>query len=289
MKHKKKLAAAAIIGATVGVVSLPQAIIGDLDWLDIMNLPKESAIRKAASSVGVGYQVKGNTRSRCNYASVGEKRVLANGHCIVGKDVSNIEVSFTDFEHNPVICDKYLASEAYDPSKKSLDYLLLECRTEIPDAISIDTRDLKINDPLIHIQHNCNYYPVGGDPQCSPVPKYDNSEDCKVFALNDNGNENDFTQGCDSLGGSSGSPIHSRILDESGNYPVVGLHHTGAFFADDSGSLAGKGVYNGVVKIGLVVDDLKKKGFDIMPKKEKVEEPKVSFWKALWQLIRSYF
>lgn len=289
MKKQNKILAV----ATIGLIVTTEAFIGAVDWLNVFDLPKDHIIRVTAKPLALGQQTKGNLRSFCNYVSVGKKRVLSNAHCIVNNDASNIELFFTDYDKNPVICDKVLAISPYG---SGLDYLLLECQDEIPTGVSFDTSPLKVDDKLLHISHNCNYYKVGGNPNCKRQPKYDNSQDCRVFALNDNGDQRDFTQGCDSLGGSSGSVVHSRNLNEHGVHPVVGLHHTGTFYADSRGSLEGKGLHNGVVKIGLVLDDLKSKGFDITaPPKDKeiietlpIKEDRPSFFRALWLLIKTY-
>lgn len=279
--NKLKNTAKAITVA--GSIFVAEAFVGEIDWLNVMDLPVESSIRRAAGPIGIGYQQKGIYTSRCNYWAIGERMVLANDHCIEEANAKGIKAYFTEDINTPVICEKILASSPWE----SFDYLLLGCDGDVPEPPHLDPREIVEGEELLHISHNCDYYK---DPQCKIVPKYDNSEDCRVFGdIYKSGVG--FKQGCDSLGGSSGSPVYSRKLNKLGKYSVIGLHHSGAFFQDERGTKEGRGKFNGVVKISEVLKDLKSKGFDLL-KQPKNDEPvkieRVSFWRALIQLIKSY-
>lgn len=278
MKNKKLLIGSAAISALI----VGEAFVGSVDWLNVLDLPKESAIRKASAAIGVGYQRQGNYVSRCNYWSVGQRLVMANGHCIKNGDSSGINVFFTENRDEGILCEKMLAFSPWE----EFDYLLLECSADIPAPVVMEPREIIAGEPLLHISHNCNYY---ADENCEIEPKYDISAECIVFESSIR-NDLDFTQGCDSLGGSSGSPVFSRQLNADGVYPVIGLHHSGAFYQDDRGELEGRGYWNGTVKIHHVLTDLKNKGINLTKTISKEPaKPKVSFWRAIVQLILSYF
>lgn len=264
MKKRK----AGIAAATVATLLIGEAFVGGIDWRNVMDLPQEHAIRVAAQSMAVGYQksLDGVSQSRCNYWVVAPNKVMANGHCIEDGRTEGITLYFTD-RTVPVLCEKMLA---YSPWE-AYDYLLLECEGDLPPHLDIDlAHEHKVGDELLHISHNCDYY---SNSQCAVVPKYDNTRECKTTDVTERGSL-DIAHGCDSLGGSSGSALLSREINENGRYSVIALHHAGAFFQDSRGSQEGRGSFNASVKIDLVIGDLKGKGIDIMALREGKDEPK---------------
>lgn len=253
------VAATAILMATA-----PESFVNAIGWVPVSTIPADNYYAIQSQSVAKGIQilpdpVSGlNFQYRCTWWSVDQANriMMANGHCYnekvvkMGRQKHPFVMTFPN--GTKAECDDVIA---YSPWE-GLDYMAVKCKDAIPPALKIDMKTiLKKEDKLVHISWNCDYVEEGvtGDENCAIVPMIDFTSDCRVQNPIYRGGV-DFTQGCDSLGGSSGSPVH---LEENGL--VIGLHHSGHFYAGSEKF----GAFNGSVHIRKVVQDIREKGIQI--------------------------
>lgn len=161
---------------------------------------------------------------------------LTNHHCI--KSDSEMRSALVDFDYDATGTPPTVLhfSELVEKDAE-LDFALLRL-AEATDrqALQLDVTAPSENQNLLIIQH-----PKGEPKQISLL-------DCRVQGVQTNGvgsQATDFGHLCDTLGGSSGSPVQDL---HSGK--VIGLHHLG--FRSDSGNL-----FNQAVRIGLIIDLLR--------------------------------
>lgn len=152
----------------------------------------------------------------CTGFTLNDTLVMTNQHCIANADEARITTVEFGFDANAAQPDRYAvtALEAVDPS---LDFAIVRTSGSPGTKhghVTLDpqraiTRDLA----LVVVQH-----PSG-------LPKMASIADCTVKApslVGVGARETDFGHGCDTLPGSSGSPI-----SDSTSGSVVGLHHLG--------------------------------------------------------------
>lgn len=277
------------VGISAAIVAA--SFYGAINWKPVNTLSEANAIRVAAQSIAVGVQDHGDgTESRCNYWVINQEKqyVMANGHCVEEPNkAQNLRIKFTD-STKWINCPTVIAYSQWE----LLDYVVVRCDAELPEALPIDARPVEQFEKLVHVSHNCNYYPVGGDTQCQVQAMYDASEDCQVLNYRTMGGL-EFMSGCDALGGSSGSPYLSRFPNEDGKLEVVGLYHSAHFYSDSRGWDEGKGEGNFAVRIDIVMEELKLKGiFDDEAVDNPVEDvdnrsPITIILDSLWIIIKN--
>ena len=172
----------------------------------------------------------------CTGFLVSSDLLLTNHHCI--KSDSEMRSALVDFDYDssgaPPTTLQLRELVAKD---RDLDFALLRL-AESPSrqALSLDPTEPDQDQGLLVIQH-----PAG-------LPKQVSILDCRVNGTQVSGlssRTTDFGHLCDTLGGSSGSPVQTTASGK-----VIGLHHLGFRSGSDK-------LFNQAVKIGLIVQFLR--------------------------------
>lgn len=161
--------------------------------------------------------VKNDKMYVCTGFMLDDSHMMTNDHCVNTQELCGSAVALFGYEQTaggavqsgtPYFCESVVNSNF------ELDYAVLRI-AGTPGAtwgsVRFSTRSVRNGDALFVIQH-----PAGEAKQISIA-------DCTVSqALADGRSEGtDFAHTCDTLGGSSGSPVFTRSGD------LVGLHHYG--------------------------------------------------------------
>jgi hypothetical protein len=205
------------------VPTVEQAIHGKDQRLSITQAPLR--VRRHAGAIArLRFIIEGEGQAFCTGFMVGARLMITNEHCIRTK--AEAESAIADFNYNSAgVVAQHVRVDKIVSSSAPLDYSLLQLAAEPPTgtgrlffggAILAPTGGTPAPDthPLFVIEH-----PSG-------LPKQASIADCGLAGLQrvgvQTGNQSDFGHTCDTLGGSSGSPV----LDwDTGQ--VVGLHHLG--------------------------------------------------------------
>jgi V8-like Glu-specific endopeptidase len=220
--------------ASLVVKSFPQAITG---------VDQRLAIGKASAEIqGWGKPiarlrfVNAMGQFFCTGFLVTPALLMTNQHCLSSQEEALsalVDFDYDDFSAQP----RPLRVSKLEATSEPLDYSVVRLArppSPGPGVVKIGTVAAQ-DQALVIVEH-----PAG-------EPKQASIDDCKVsgIALVGVGTDTtDFGHLCDTLGGSSGSPVFSR---QDGT--VVGLHHLG--FRTDSANPV-----NQAVHIGRVLDDL---------------------------------
>jgi hypothetical protein len=209
---------------------------GIADWPVIQHLAKAVGRLRFGGDDGFGYY--------CTGFLFTPELLLTNDHCI--QSDAEMRSALVDFNYltatAPLAPLRFRELVAHD---RTLDYSLL--RLSAPSSIKplrLMPTEVTNARQLLLIEH-----PAGEIKQVSIA-------DCVVRGIEVIGvdplQKTDFGHRCDTLGGSSGSPVLDGL--SSGN--VIGLHHLG-YLEDDPDPV------NQAVKIGLVLDDIRRRRPDI--------------------------
>jgi len=167
--------------------------------------------------------IDGSSSFMCTGFMIDEERMLTNEHCINRQPVCSTAVAIFGYEVtetgnvNPGEqhdCSQFLGAD------HKLDVALIRL-TDKPGTIwgklQLNARQIVAEEQAYMIQH-----PAG-------EPKQISRKDCSVTTVraDGTGQDTDFGHKCDTLGGSSGSPVLGA------DFTVVGLHH----FGFDSGNI----------------------------------------------------
>ena len=213
-------------GATLAyahhVVPLEMQAITGLNQIifDIANTPPR--IRRLGKSVArLRFMVAGEGQATCTAFLVGARLILTNEHCI-SNDAERAS-ALVDFNYDSDgTAPSGLRVDTIIASSAALDYSLLRLASDPPDPtqrLYFAPANWKWAEaPQLHalviVQH-----PSG-------LPKAVSITDCQLAGLNRigvrRGDASDFGHLCDTLGGSSGSPVMDWLTGL-----VVGLHHFG--------------------------------------------------------------
>ena len=164
--------------------------------------------------------------------------MLTNHHCI--HTSTEMQSAFIDFDYDRDGATEtgLKFAELLLPNAE-LDYTLLRLRARTTRTpLKLRGGTLEDEHDLLIIQH------------AAGTPKRVSIQDCEVRGPSVQGasaRRTDFGHWCDTLGGSSGSPIQDIVSGD-----VVGLHHFG--FREGE-----RGVTNRGVHIGLILDDIKER------------------------------
>ena len=221
------------------IPSTPQAISGPDQRIPINLAPVR--IRRLGPPVArLRFMLAGQGQATCTGFLVGRRLLLTNQHCITSAELASAVADFgyDDASRAPV----RIRAEALIASSASLDYsLLLLAREPGPAYGRLYVGSSPLSDeghPLVIVQH------PGGRPKQVSIA------DCRAAGVRRlglaPGDFSDFGHLCDTLGGSSGSPV----LDWNGGR-VVGLHHLG--FREGSPEPV-----NQAVHLARVLDDIKR-------------------------------
>jgi hypothetical protein len=203
--------------ATRVIPTVQQAISGEDQRIRIGDAPLR--VRRWASAIArLRFMIAGQGEATCTAFLVGTRLLLTNDHCISSEEEALS--AFADFKYDlagatPV----HLRVAHLVAHDHAMDYALLQLASE-PSADIIRVHFVQESaqptdkQPLFIIEH-----PSG-------LPKQASIADCAIAGLSKVGLSpgviSDFGHTCDTLGGSSGSPV----LDWNTGV-VVGLHHLG--------------------------------------------------------------
>ena len=149
----------------------------------------------------------------CTGFLIADDLFMTNNHCI--KTDSEMFSGLAEFDYDrPGMTPVTLRFKQLLLTNHDLDFSLLRLNTSSGrQPFTFDPNSLSENKPLVVIEH-----PAGR-------PKQVSIENCKVFGAQIPGvttTLTDFGHGCDTLGGSSGSPVIDIATGK-----VLGLHHLG--------------------------------------------------------------
>jgi len=221
-----------------------ESITGRNDLTPVIKLGTSSAIYKAAGAVAKLSFVAADGPATCTGFLVRDSLLVTNEHCVRTQDECNTAVATFGYQEDAsgaVTAGERVACRKWIKSIYGLDVSVLQLDgtpAQRWGRLEFAPRALVQDEALIIIQH-----PSGQPKQVSQV-------DCKVSTPQAPGREDtsDFGHLCDTMGGSSGSPV----LDSS--LKVVGLHHFG--FTTDRWSKE-----NRAVRIQLIEPALR----DVLP------------------------
>jgi hypothetical protein len=205
------------------VPTVEQAIHGKDQRLPIGQAPLRVR-RHAAAIARLRFIVPGEGQAFCTGFMVGARLMMTNEHCIRTREEADSAIA--DFNYNSAgSVPPRVRIERIVSSSAPLDYSLLQLAADPPTG----TGRLFFGRALLE--------PDGGPPVAdthplfiiqhpSGLPKQASIADCGVEGLqrvgSQPGHQSDFGHTCDTLGGSSGSPVLDWDTGE-----VVGLHHFG--------------------------------------------------------------
>ena len=192
--------------------------VGDDEKQPIAEYSGDAIISRVQRSIARLLFIQDGTSSTCTGFLIEPGRLMTNHHCVHSQDVCATMRAVFGYQYDESGLLQF--GEQYEcrnvvASSYELDYAVLE----IADNPEEEWGTLQLGagadpngqDALFIVQH-----PAGEPKQISKI----NCAAGKV-PVDGRGQDTDFTHTCDTVGGSSGSPV----FDESGK--VVGLHHYG--------------------------------------------------------------
>src|SRR5262245_29615265 len=182
--------------------------------------------------------IAGFGQATCTGFALSDSLVFTNEHCVSTLDDARSTLVDWGYDGPSATVESVHVDDLAAVSHE-FDYALLHLEKPLAaklPPLKLATADAKDGEGLIVIEH-----PLGGFKQVS-------LESCDVAGIQLTGvtpNKTDFGHRCDTLNGSSGSPV---ISDATGD--VIGLHHFGF-------DTAPRTYVNRAVAIGLIVKDIK--------------------------------
>jgi hypothetical protein len=219
------------------ISAIPESITGLDQRIPIRRAPAD--VRGWAGPIARLSFISEGEQFVCTGFLVTRDLLLTNEHCLGTEEAALsaiAEFGFDSLDATPAVT-RVIKLEAADVP---LDYALVRLRQAMPDfgRVSFGSMAVSEDQALVIVEH-----PAGEFKQAS-------IDDCKVRTASRAGVSpalTDFGHLCDTLGGSSGSPVFDR---QSGR--VVGLHHLG--FLSGVPDPVNQGVH-----IGLVLEDIKRR------------------------------
>lgn len=179
-------------------------------WPDIQNMAKAVARIRFIGDDGIGYF--------CTGFMVSKDLMLTNDHCMKSK--SEIRSALLDFDYLATVGTPRTEQISKEVARsENLDYALYRLKRKVDVAplrlAAANAPAVGDKQQLLIIEH-----PAGEPKQVSFLDCIVRGTDVVGVAP---GEMSDFGHRCDTLGGSSGSPV----LDGLGSGQVAGLHHFG--------------------------------------------------------------
>jgi V8-like Glu-specific endopeptidase len=161
--------------------------------------------------------IDGGSSFTCTGFMIDEERMLTNEHCINSQPVCSTAVAIFGYEitetGNVNPGEQYECAQLLGADHK-FDVALIRLANKpgtMWGKLQLNNRNLVQGEQAYMVQH-----PAG-------EPKQISRKDCSITTVSADGNgqDTDFGHKCDTLGGSSGSPVLGA------DFTVVGLHHFG--------------------------------------------------------------
>lgn len=184
----------------------------------IADYPDDPVIQRSARSVAKLSYIKNLEPYVCTGFMIGDDLMMTNNHCVADQTTCDTAVAIFDYQWD-LQQKRFRNGEQYkclsiQNSSYPHDFTVL--KLENAPGTKWGHLEFAVDDPqdqqdLLIIGH-----PAG-------QPKQVSKKGCKVLIATADGrvSGSDFAHGCDTLGGSSGSPVLNLAGD------VVGLHHYG--------------------------------------------------------------
>lgn len=214
------------------------SLIGTDDREPIINYVNNTDIWEASRSIAKLSFFK-NGFFVCTGFMISSSRMMTNNHCVAKNKVCATTTAIFGFQKNAngaVDSGEQFACKEVVATDVEKDYTILELAGSPGDrwgTLTLDSSDVDDGAEIYIIQH-----PAGEPKQISKV-------NCQVdrAVVDGRGSDTDMAHVCDTLGGSSGSPV----LSESNT--VIGLHHFGV----------GQAAFwnkNRAVRMKLIIDEI---------------------------------
>ncbi|NQV01558.1 MAG: trypsin-like peptidase domain-containing protein [Bacteroidia bacterium] len=185
-------------------------------------------LHDAARSVALLSFIMNGGHYTCTGFMISEDLMITNEHCVPTQAVCDTTAVYFGYEYNTEgflsIGEQYYCETLVAPPVETLDFSVLRITGQPgkPDkwgSLNPASHILNKNEPLLMVQH-----PYGQPKQISKIGCFISTPDAHG---NDDSKPTDFGHLCDTLSGSSGSPLLSQ------DYRVVGLHHLGFDWTSD--------------------------------------------------------
>ncbi len=197
----------------------PLSTYGKDEKEPISNYSNDPTIEAVERSVARLYFIQNGESKTCTGFLIESGQLLTNHHCVNTQEVCETTVAVFGFQYGSNgllnLGEQFDCGEMVSAKNSyELDYALLDIKGTPSTkwgTLNLSDGDPEIDLPLFIVQH------PGG------LPKQISKINCRAVAVpvDGRGEQTDFSHTCDTVGGSSGSPV----LNESGQ--VVGLHHYG--------------------------------------------------------------
>jgi V8-like Glu-specific endopeptidase len=197
----------------------PLSTVGVDEKEPIANYSNDQIVSQVSRPIAKLIFMENSKPYTCTGFLIGSNKLMTNHHCVQSQEVCATAVAIFGYQLDndgllqfgeQFECVKFVETQ----SNYELDYSVLELQGEpgsIWGSITLTAGDPSVNDAMFIVQH-----PAGEPKKISKI-------NCAANAVpvKGRGTATDFTHSCDTVGGSSGSPIFAS----SGN--IVGLHHYG--------------------------------------------------------------
>jgi hypothetical protein len=203
-----------------------KSIFGRNDMVGIRTFAPGSPILGVSRAVVfISFMKEGEMRV-CSGFLIAPDRIMTNHHCLGEESLCPAAQIIFDYErdeHGHIAMGEVRRCASLLASDEALDYAVVALDRPADERIPLmrlAAADGAIGAPAALIQH-----PGGDHKQVSEVG-------CQIISIGAPGSagdrsETDFTHRCDTINGSSGSPIVSEGADRAGADCVIGLHHWG--------------------------------------------------------------
>jgi hypothetical protein len=160
-----------------------------------------------------------NTPYVCTGFLIDKDHLLTNEHCVNSQDICDTTYAIFGYDRDEAVGAGYVTEgvrcKVVIKFDKKLDFALMQLVGSPGERwghVTLATTSAKVDDLAVIIEH-----PAGQIKQVS-------RRDCAVavFPADGNARFTDFGHSCDTMGGSSGSPVFRRA-----DMQVIGLHHFG--------------------------------------------------------------
>jgi hypothetical protein len=210
----------------------PRSVCGENNWYNVAcftwRYPLPNIVSHAPSVFRLRFVKDGNSFLCTAWKADKQGRYLTNWHCLGSQDVTN--TAELDYNYDSSLCymDRGQASNVYNADtliqtsgSVSLDFSIFTVQ-EDTSHVNCLTRT---NTPPSPLQPMLIIHHPGG--QLKKVSVFSDRDSQGYCQRSDtcSGRPNDYCYMCDTLGGSSGSPVFTYT--SNGPMPVYALHHLG--------------------------------------------------------------